>query len=56
MNKTTQEWLDKQPIWYDRDLVKAAVVGAVVGFVIGLFVGYDLGYEPVVSTVKYIVG
>jgi hypothetical protein len=32
----TKQYLKTQPIWHDRDLVKAAAVGAVVGFLIGL--------------------
>ncbi len=51
-----KEPFNKQPIWYDMDLIKAAALGVVLGFVVGLFVGYDLGYEPVVKTVKYVVG
>ena len=31
-----QEYLKKQPVWHDRDLIKAAVVGAVIGFILGL--------------------
>jgi F0F1-type ATP synthase assembly protein I len=32
----TKELLKKQPLWHDRDLIKAAVVGAVIGFILGL--------------------
>lgn len=45
-------YLISQPIWYDRDLIKAAIVGAVIGLIVGIAVGYDLGlpdfknYQP----------
>lgn len=32
----TKEYLKKQPVWYDSDLIKAALVGALIGFILGL--------------------
>jgi hypothetical protein len=34
--KHTKEHLKRQPLWHDRDLIKAAVIGAIIGFVLGL--------------------
>ena len=31
-----QQYLKNQPVWHDRDLFKAALVGACIGFIIGL--------------------
>ncbi len=32
----TKQYLDKQPVWHDRDIFKAAVVGFVIGLILGL--------------------
>jgi len=32
----TKEYLKRQPVWHDSDLIKAAIVGAVIGFILGL--------------------
>lgn len=32
----TREYLNNQPIWYDRDLYKALGLGITIGLVIGL--------------------
>lgn len=37
-NKTTQEWLDTQPIWHDRDMIFGVIAGSVLGLLIGLLV------------------
>jgi hypothetical protein len=34
--KHTQEWLKKQALWHDIDMVKAFLFGAFVGLIIGL--------------------
>jgi hypothetical protein len=34
----TQEWLKKQAIWHDRDMVLATSIALVVGFVLGWIV------------------
>jgi hypothetical protein len=36
LSPSTKEYLKNQPIWHDRDLLKAGLFGAVVGIVIGL--------------------
>jgi hypothetical protein len=36
--KHTQEWLKKQAIWHDADMVKAVMFGMVLGFLIGQIV------------------
>lgn len=30
-----QEYLEKQPMWYDRDLYKSFVAGIIIGFALG---------------------
>jgi hypothetical protein len=36
--KHTQEWLKKQSIWNDADMVKAFAFGAFIGFLVGVIV------------------
>jgi hypothetical protein len=36
----TQEYLNKQAIWHDSDMAKAAMFGAFVGFIIGVAVAW----------------
>jgi hypothetical protein len=33
---STKEYLKNQPLWHDRDLIKAGLLGIVIGFLIGL--------------------
>jgi hypothetical protein len=32
----TKIYLDKQPLWHDQDLLKAALIGFILGIVLGL--------------------
>ena len=32
---STKEYLSKQPVWHDRDLVKALLTGIIIGIAIG---------------------
>jgi hypothetical protein len=34
--KHTQEWLKKQAIWHDTDMIKMLVLGIVIGSLLGL--------------------
>ncbi len=34
----TKQYIKSQPIWYDRDMIKAFAWGAVFGIIIGLAV------------------
>jgi hypothetical protein len=34
----TQEYLNSQPLWHDRDLYKALAIGIAIGFVLGAFI------------------
>jgi hypothetical protein len=54
--ENTKTYLKKQPIWHDRDLYRVAMIGASVGFVLGVVVGFQWAWEPVVTTVRYMVG
>jgi len=44
-----KEYLKKQPLWYDRDLYKAAAVGSIIGFAIGVLVGFEWAWRPLVG-------
>jgi ElaB/YqjD/DUF883 family membrane-anchored ribosome-binding protein len=32
----TKQYIKNQPVWHDRDMLKALVLGAAIGLVIGL--------------------
>ena len=34
----TKEYLKKQPVWHDRDMAKALVLGMAIGLVIGVLI------------------
>jgi hypothetical protein len=36
--KHTQEWLKKQPLWHDKDMIKILILGMLIGFLIGIIV------------------
>ena len=42
-HKTTDEWLAKQAIWHDSDLVKVALVVAILAGGIGFLFGWAAG-------------
>lgn len=46
----TKKYLESQPIWHDKDLFKAGLVGAGIGFFIGVVVGFEWAWRPVVQT------
>lgn len=52
----TKKYLESQPIYHDKDLVKAGLVGAGIGFFIGVIVGFEWAWRPVVDTFKPLVG
>ncbi len=52
----TKTYLEKQPIWYDRDLYKAAAVGVVIGVVLGFLVGYEIAWKPAINTFRPLIG
>ncbi len=37
-HKVTQEWLQKQAIWHDKDMVKCGAVCFVIGTIFGLII------------------
>jgi hypothetical protein len=43
-------------IWNNYDMIKAAVYGGIVGLVIGVIVGYEWAWQPVVNTVRPLIG
>jgi hypothetical protein len=34
----TKEYLKKQPVWHDRDMYKALILGMSIGLVIGVLI------------------
>lgn len=56
LDPQTQKYLERQPLWHDKDLFKSAIVGALIGFFLGFVVGYNLAIEPVVRTIKPLIG
>jgi hypothetical protein len=56
-HKTTDAWLAKQPIWHDRDMLKAVLLGVVLGVAVGFFWGFGVG-SPDLSgmTLNYVRG
>jgi hypothetical protein len=36
--KHTQQYLQSQPLWHDRDLFKALAAGVAIGFVLGALI------------------
>jgi hypothetical protein len=51
-----RNYLQKQPIWHDRDLYKAMAVGTVIGFLIGVIVGFEWAWRPAVQTFSPVTG
>lgn len=56
LDSRTKTYLKKQPIWHDRDLWKAGIVGTIVGFAIGFLVGFETGFKPVVTVIRPLIG
>lgn len=54
--KHTKEYLNRQPLWHDRDLYKSLAIGAVIGFIIGFLVGFEAGWRPVMQTLRPLIG
>ena len=56
-SKAFNEWISKQPIWHDRDMVKMAILVAILAGGIGFLFGFAAG-QPDLSgmTVNYVRG
>lgn len=52
----TKIYLETQPIWHDKDLIRTAIIAAIVGFFIGFLVGYDVGLSPITNTFRPLTG
>lgn len=52
----TRIYLEKQPIWHDRDLFKVGIASVIVGFAIGFLVGYESAWRPVMQCFKPLIG
>jgi len=46
----------KQAIWNDIDLIKASLVGLTIGLAVGIVIGYEWAWQPVVKTLKPLIG
>ena len=42
-HKTTDEWLAKQAIWHDSDMLRALALGVAIGLFVGFLWGFDVG-------------
>ena len=42
-NKAYEEWISKQAIWHDIDMLKSLTFGIAVGVFVGFLVGYSVG-------------
>lgn len=51
-----KKYLEKQPIWHDRDLYKAVAFGIIIGFIVGFIVGYEVAWQPVIQTFRPLIG
>jgi hypothetical protein len=56
LDPETKNYLKKQPIWHNADMIKAAAIAGVIGFMIGVIVGYDWAWAPVTQTFKPLIG
>jgi len=56
-HKATDEWLAKQPVWHDRDVIKFVAVAVAIGFSVGFLFGWSYG-QPDLSgmAVNYVRG
>jgi len=52
----TKTYLESQPIYYGRDILKSSLMGAVIGFIVGVLVGFEWAYQPVIAVFKPLVG
>lgn len=52
----TKTYLESQPIYYGRDVLKSSLMGAVIGFIVGVLVGFEWAYQPVIAVFKPLVG
>ena len=52
----TKTYLESQPIYHGRDILKASLWGVVIGFIIGVLVGFEWAYQPVVTVIRPLVG
>lgn len=42
-HETTDQWLAKQAIWHDSDMLKAVALGIGIGVVVGFLWGFGVG-------------
>jgi hypothetical protein len=52
----TKKYLESQPIWHDRDMWRAGIVGSIIGFLVGVVVGFEWAWRPVVAVIRPLVG
>jgi hypothetical protein len=56
LDPKTKQYLESQPIYYGKDILKSSLIGAAVGFVVGVIVGFEWAYKPIVAAVKPLIG
>lgn len=52
----TKTYLESQPIYYGRDILKSSLIGAGIGLIVGILIGFELAYQPVVTAIRPFVG
>lgn len=52
----TKKYLEKQPVWHDRDLFKVAGIAIIIGFAVGFLFGYESALKPVVDCFRPLIG
>lgn len=56
LDPKTKTYLESQPIYYGKDILKSSLIGAVIGFIVGVIVGFEWAYEPVKVVFKPLMG
>jgi hypothetical protein len=56
LDPKTRNYLEAQPIYHGRDILKSSLIGAVVGFIVGVVVGFEWAYEPVKAVFRPLIG
>jgi hypothetical protein len=56
LDPNTKKYLESQPIYHGKDILKSSLIGAAIGFIVGVIVGFEWAYTPVVNAFKPLIG